>query len=132
MIEVTAAIIEKNDRILIARRKRGKEQAGYWEFPGGRIEKNETAENCLERELREELSVETEIVDFIGVSIYEYSDKTIKLIAFTVKIKSGELKIIDHDKFEWILVEDIANYKFSPADIPLIEKYEKYRLQKKD
>ena len=67
---VAAAVIEKDGKILIAQRKKGWRFAGKWEFPGGKIEPNETPEECLRRELREELGIETEIGDFFCVSTY--------------------------------------------------------------
>lgn len=65
MKQVTAAVIEKDGRVLIAQRKTGDALAGKWEFPGGKLEPGETPEACLRRELREEFGVETEIGDFI-------------------------------------------------------------------
>jgi 8-oxo-dGTP diphosphatase len=127
MIEVTAAILERGSKIMIARRAHGKHLAGYWEFPGGKVELNETPESCLLRELNEEFEIEASIENFIGESIFEYPDKTIKLTAFTCKILSGEMKLNDHDRIEWIETEELSNYKLAPADIPLIELYDKAR-----
>jgi len=64
MIEVTAAIIEDGDKFLIARRAKGKNLAGYWEFPGGKIEAGETAEACLSRELNEEFQINVSVNNF--------------------------------------------------------------------
>lgn len=130
MIFVAAGIIEDRNKILIARRKEGKHLSGYWEFPGGKIEVDESPEDCLKRELREEFSIETEIKNFVGESSYRYPHITIKLMAYTVKIKSGYFKMSDHDKVEWILLEDIKNFKMAPADIPIIKKYEQHRAKR--
>jgi 8-oxo-dGTP diphosphatase len=127
MIVVTAAILEKGNKIMIARRAHGKHLEGYWEFPGGKIELNETPESCLLRELKEEFEIEASIENYIGESIFEYPDKTIILKAFTCKILSGEMKLNDHDRIEWIETEELSNYKLAPADIPLIKLYDKAR-----
>jgi len=130
MIEVTAAIIINKDKILIARRKVGKHLAGHWEFPGGKIEKGETPEECLKRELYEEFSINAKIDSYVGESIYDYSDKIIKLIGYTAQIISGEFKLIDHDKIEWVSLDEILKFMMAPADIPLIKLYESKRNNK--
>ena len=127
MIEVTAAILEEGNKIMIARRAHGKNLAGYLEFPGGKIEHQETPESCLSRELKEEFEVEAYIENYIGESIFEYPDKTIKLLAYTGKIISGEMKLNDHGKIEWIHLEEINKYKLALADLPLIALYDKAR-----
>ena len=127
MIEVTAAILEEGNKIMIARRAHGKHLAGHWEFPGGKIEPQETPESCLSRELKEEFEIEASIENYIGESIFEYPDKTIKLLAYTGEIISGEMKLNDHDKIEWIHLEEINKYKLAPADLPLIAIYDKAR-----
>ena len=127
MIEVTAAILEKGDKIMIARRATGKHLEGFWEFPGGKIEQNETPESCLKRELKEEFDIEIKIGKYIGESVYSYPKKTIRLLAYTSQIINGNMKLNDHDKVEWVDLEEIYNFKLAPADIPLITLYDKAR-----
>jgi 8-oxo-dGTP diphosphatase len=127
MIEVTAAILEEGNKIMIARRGQGKHLAGFWGLPGGKIEQDETPENCLIRELKEEFEICVTIGKYIGESVFEYPEKTIRLRAFTCEIINGKMKLNDHDKIEWIKLEEIANYNLAPADIPLIELYDKAR-----
>jgi len=127
MIEVTAAILEEGNKIMIARRAHGKHLAGYWEFPGGKIEPKETPESCLFRELKEEFEIEASIENYIGESTFKYPDKTIKLLAYTCKIITGKMKLNDHDKVVWIDLEEIVKYKLAPADLPLISLYDKAR-----
>ena len=80
---VTAAIIEKDGYVLIGKRKWGKRRVGNWEFPGGTLEEGETHEQCLKRELQEELAITTEVGDFLCSSEYSYApDWTIKLLAY--------------------------------------------------
>jgi 8-oxo-dGTP diphosphatase len=125
MIQVTAALIEDNDKVLIARRKQGKAMAGFWEFPGGKIEAGETPEQCLARELFEEFGVRAEIGVFVAESIYSYPNITIRLLAYTAKIEKGEFQLQDHDKIEWVSYNQIKNYQLAPADLPILAIYEK-------
>jgi 8-oxo-dGTP diphosphatase len=120
---VIAAIIERDGRILIARRKRGKEHTGNWEFPGGTLEKGETHEQCLKRELQEELAIMVEVGDLFCSSEYSYTpDWTIKLLAYRTTVISGIFNLSDHEEIRWVKAADLANYDFPEADMPIIEK----------
>lgn len=124
MINVVAAILEKEDKVLIARKKKGKPLEGYWEFPGGKIEKGETPEQALIRELKEEMDIEIEVKRYVGESIYDYGDnKIVSLKGYTAKVKSGEIKLSDHDEYRCVTLEEIKEYRMAPADIPLINFY---------
>ena len=125
MVIVTAAVIEKDGRILIARRKKGWRHAGKWEFPGGKIEPGETPEECLQRELREELAIEAEIGEFICSSTYAYSHATIQLLVYHASHVSGEFTLHDHQEMRWVLPEELLQYDFPEADKPIIEKLTK-------
>lgn len=123
MIEVVAAILKKDNKILIARKKQGKSLAGYWEFPGGKIEKGETPEESLKRELMEEMNIKIEMLEYVGESIYDYGNNTvINLKGFLAEIIEGDITLIDHDKYLWVTVDEAKSYKLAPADIPLLEK----------
>lgn len=123
IIKVVAAILQKEDKILIARKKQGKPLAGYFEFPGGKIEEGETPEESLIRELMEEMNIKIAVKEYIGESIYDYgNDKVISLLGYTAEIIDGEIKLSDHDIYEWVTLEQINNYKIAPADIPLINR----------
>lgn len=123
IIKVVAAILQKEDKILIARKKEGKPLEGYFEFPGGKIEKGETTEESLIRELMEEMNIKIAVKEYIGESIYDYgNDKVISLLGYTAEIIDWEIKLSDHDRYEWVTLEQINNYKIAPADIPLIDK----------
>ncbi|KAA5538861.1 (deoxy)nucleoside triphosphate pyrophosphohydrolase [Adhaeribacter rhizoryzae] len=132
MIEVTAGIIEKDNKVLLARRKPGKHLEGYWEFPGGKIENDESPKECLRRELLEEFSIETEILDFIAASVYEYPGKTIKLLGYLVKLVKGNFQLKDHDKIIWVYPDELKTYKLAPADIPIAKEYGKQRFNQKN
>lgn len=122
MIEVTAAIILRDKAILIAQRALGQNLATKWEFPGGKIEAGETPQECLKREIKEELNVEIEVLDFFAESIYAYDRGTIKLMSFWCKWLSGDLTLNVHSRFEWVNLHQLGLYDYAPADIPLVEK----------
>lgn len=118
---VTAAIIKKDNKILIARRAANKHLAGYWEFPGGKIEDNETPEICLKRELNEELGITVNVGNFFMENQHDYGTKIILLQAYLCELISGSIVLRDHDKFEWVVKSDLSNFNFAPADIPFVK-----------
>ncbi len=122
MITVTAAIIEKNNLIMAARRKSGSHLAGYWEFPGGKLEVKETEEECLARELREEFDIECTVGNFFAESVYDYGTKIIRLLGYRVSHRSGAFRCRDHDKIVWLPIDQLHSLKWAPADVPLVEK----------
>lgn len=126
MINVTAAIIEKEGKVLAARRKPGSHLAGYWEFPGGKLEDGETPEQCLRRELAEEFQVDSNIGSFVGESIYDYGSKVIRLMAYLVEHVDGEFELIDHDDIRWLSFDELNEVNWAPADIPLVEQYKTF------
>jgi len=119
---VTAAIIIKNNRVLLMRRKKGLKLEGYWEFPGGKIENDETPQLCLERELHEELCVKSKAGKIIAESIYKYGHDVIKLIGIETMLIEDNFKLTAHDKAEWVVIGNIINYRLTPADIPIAKK----------
>ncbi len=121
MKQVTAAVIEKDGRVLIAQRKSGDALAGKWEFPGGKLEPGETPEACLRRELKEEFGVETEIGDFICSSEFEYRHFHIELLAYRARHISGKFELRDHAAIAWVPPADLLKYDLASADIPVVK-----------
>jgi 8-oxo-dGTP diphosphatase len=122
MKKVTAAIIIKDGFYFIAKRKKSDKLANKWEFPGGKIENGETAEECLKREIEEELKINVKIGDFFGESIYHYPQDAIQLLAYWVYWESGSIELMAHDEFKWVSLSELDFYDFAPADIPLVKK----------
>ncbi|SHO49864.1 (deoxy)nucleoside triphosphate pyrophosphohydrolase [Desulfopila aestuarii] len=121
IITVTAAIIEKDGRILAARKRDGLHLAGYWEFPGGKLEAHETPEDCLRRELTEELGIHCEIGPFLAESLHDYGTKIIRLLGFHARHTRGDFHLTDHDAIRWLTAEELATVQWAPADIPLVD-----------
>lgn len=121
MKRVTAAVLEKDGKILLAQRKRGDALAGKWEFPGGKLEPGETPEACLRRELREEFGVETEIGAFVCSSEFEYKHARIELLVYRARHLSGEFRLNDHDAMAWVRPEDFSGYDLASADLPVVK-----------
>lgn len=128
MIEVTAAIISKGSKILIARRSPHKHLGGFWELPGGKIEFGETPQECLRRELIEELGMNVKVGALYMENLCQYPEKTILLKAYLCELISEDLVLTAHDKTEWIDVADYPNYQFAPADVPIIESLLNYNF----
>lgn len=123
MIDVVAAIIKNNEgKILIAQRNLKKSQGGLWEFPGGKIEHDETKEEAIIREIKEELNMDIKCDGYFDDKIYEYPDKIIRLIALNCTMLKDSYEILEHEQVKWIKIEDFKNYEFAPADMYFVEK----------
>jgi 8-oxo-dGTP diphosphatase len=129
VIDVTAAVIVKDGKILAARRAPGKHLEGYWEFPGGKLEPLETPEKCLERELAEEFAITSLVGAFIGESLYDYGSKIVRLLAFEVEHISGDFELNDHDELRWLSFDELLGVDWAPADIPLVELYRQQKTE---
>ena len=122
MITVVVALIEKDNKYLIARRSTGSSDVlGKWEFPGGKVEQEETEENAIEREIKEEFEIDIKAIRFLTNNVCEYPSKTIDLRLYECKYLSGEFHLHDHSEYVFVDKNDIINYDLCPADIPLAE-----------
>lgn len=123
IIPVVAAIIVKENKILAARRKAGLHLAGYWEFPGGKVEPSESNQAALLRELKEEFGISANVDYLVGENTHQYGEKIIKLSAYRVHHLSGYFQLRDHDKIEWLGPDQLYTLNWAPADIPLIDDF---------
>ena len=122
MIKVVAALIEKEGKILIAKRSTGAEETiGKWEFPGGKVEAGETEEQAIEREINEELELKIKATEFLTNNQCEYPNKKIDLRLYRCEYINGEFKLHDHSEYKWVYPEELLTYDLAPADIPLAE-----------
>ena len=121
IITVICGIITNADgKIFIARRKKDKSLGGKWEFPGGKIEKDETQEECLQRELNEEFNMQVKVGEKLGENEHNYENFSIRLIAYNCEFISATYELMDHDAFEWVSKESLTNYELAEADIPFV------------
>lgn len=119
-ILVVAALIKKNNNVLIARRSTGDENVlGKWEFPGGKVEPNETEEHAIEREIKEEFELDIKANKYIINNVCEYPTKIVDLRLYECEYISGEFKLHDHSEYKWVNINELLNYDLAPADIPL-------------
>ena len=122
MITVVAAYIEKDDKVLIARRSTGDPNVlGKWEFPGGKVKENEDEFNAIEREIKEEFELKIVAKDFITNSAFVYPSKTVDLRLYRCEYISGEFHLHDHSEYKFVSKKELLNYDLAPADIPLAE-----------
>ncbi|MBU0605260.1 MAG: 8-oxo-dGTP diphosphatase MutT [Candidatus Omnitrophica bacterium] len=122
IFRVTAAVIEKDGKILIAKRRIGDRHGGRWEFPGGKIDAGETPEECLKRELKEELGIEAEIGELICSSTFKYMFVPLELLVYKVRHISGKFRALDHDELKWVEPSELAKYNFVKADVKVVKK----------
>ncbi len=123
-IHVVAAIIRnKENQTLIARRREGKALAGYFEFPGGKVDDEESHEEALIREINEELGLHIEVGSFVKESEYNDEFGTIHLHGYDCSIIGeipDKINSIDHDQVLWVDTDELERYRFAPADIPIV------------
>lgn len=120
MIKVVCALIKKEDKVLIAKRATGDINVyGKWEFPGGKVEINETEESAIEREIKEEFEIEIKAKKFITNNICKYPKKVIDLRLYECDYISGDIKLNDHLEYKWVRINELLNYDLAEADIVL-------------
>jgi 8-oxo-dGTP diphosphatase len=121
-IAVTAAIIVRENRVLVARRKSGAKLAGYWEFPGGKVDPGESPEVCLEREIEEELGVRDLVIKrHFLTTAHQYDFGEIQLIVFLCTCDTVPDSSQAHDALEWAELGDLEKYQWAPADLPAVQ-----------
>lgn len=124
-IRVVAAIIVEDGKVFSTQRGYGEFQGG-WEFPGGKIEANETPEDALVREIKEELDTEIEVVELLDTVEYDYPTFHLSMDCFICNIKSGDLVLKEHEAAKWLSKDELDSVDWLPADLGLIPKIAEY------
>ncbi len=122
-LRVACAIIEQNDKILAAQRSERMSLSLKWEFPGGKIYEDESASECLKREVREELGIEVMIHESYPEVTHSYPDFMVTLYPFRCSIVSGEIVLYEHKSIVWVALEDLHRLDWADADWPIINTY---------
>ena len=124
-IYVACAIIELDGKILCTQRSESMSLPLKWEFPGGKINDGESPEECLKRELHEELGIEVTIGAPLPISTYHYPTFSVTLYPFICKIESGEIVLHEHSAMSWMSPEKLQNLDWAEADGPVIKEYQR-------
>jgi len=115
MILVVAGILYREDKFLIAQRNILKDQGGLWEFPGGKVENNETYEEALKREIKEELDGDIDNIQYLGEIIHSYPEKTVQIIYFKADLLN-DIRSNEHEQLCWITAKERERFVFADAD----------------
>jgi 8-oxo-dGTP diphosphatase len=122
-ILVACAIIEKDGMVLAAQRGRGRSHVGSWEFPGGKVRENESAEEAVVREIREELGASISVMKMLDKVTYSYPDKTVTLIPFVCRPVSGSFSAKEHMDIRWVDAAEAQGLAWLPPDREILEAY---------
>jgi mutator protein MutT len=120
-VEVSAGLVFRDGKLLITQRYADSHLGGLWEFPGGKREPNETFEQCLIRELREELGIEVEVLERIQTVTHTYPEKTVLLNFFRCRWIANEPQTLGCPAFRWVQAEELKRHEFPAADAQLLE-----------
>ena len=118
IIEVVGAAIIKEEKVLAMQRSEQMTLPGMWEFPGGKVEADETEQEALIREIKEELNVTINILDYINEASYDYDFGTVQLKVYTAEIISGQITLEEHSDGKWVTADELKNIDWAPVDIP--------------
>ena len=122
-LDVTCAIIERDEKILCTQRSEAMSLPLKWEFPGGKIKSGESVEDCLRRELIEELGVHVNIGFALRPHTHHYETFSVILYPFVCSITSGDITLHEHKAFMWLAPEKLHELDWAEADLPVIQTY---------
>ena len=124
-IKVVAAIIIEDGKVFATQRGYGEFKDG-WEFPGGKTEPDETSEDAVVREIKEELDTEVEVIELLDTVEYDYPKFHLSMDCFICRIKSGDLVLKEHEAAKWLTKETLDSVDWLPADLGLVGKIRRY------
>src|SRR5690606_169813 len=122
MLHVTCAIIEHKNKFLICQRSERMKLPLKWEFPGGKIEIGESKEECLKREIKEEMGLEIEVGSALPHVEHHYPEFSLRLYPFFCKWTGGALVIAEHAQVIWVSLDELKNYDWAEADLPIVRE----------
>lgn len=121
MQKIMAAALMKENKILIAKRNYGS-LAGFWEFPGGKLEGGETDEECLCRELKEELSVDIIVEEYLGRETFSVDETEYEVLLYRATLLQEGLQLRVHSQLTWVEKDKLLQYKLAPVDVKLVKQ----------
>lgn len=122
VLKVTCAIIYFGDKILVVQRSESMVLPLKWEFPGGKIEENESEEDCIKREIKEELNIEIDLVKRLTPSYFNYPNISIELIPFKANYLQGEIILNEHKQYLLIKKHELSDLDLAEADLPILKE----------
>lgn len=122
LLRVACAIILINDKILVVQRGEKMNLPLKWEFPGGKIEPNESEEECIRREIKEELTIEIVLLKKLSTTFFEYPNIKIELIPFVAQYLSGKLTLKEHKSYRLLTLSELSNLDWAEADLPIVKE----------
>jgi 8-oxo-dGTP diphosphatase len=128
MINVTCAIIYFNNKILVTQRSEKMKLPLKWEFPGGKLEENESEIDCIKREIKEEINIEIEILKKLSNSIFDYGEFQVNLIPFISMYVTGEIILSEHKDYKIIDKSELLKLNWAEADLPIVDELLKLEL----
>ncbi len=123
MLKVCCAIIQHGDKVLVAQRSESMLLPLKWEFPGGKVEKGESVEACIVREIKEELSLSIKVVQQLTPVVHHYDTFSLELIPFVCMSNSEQFVSAEHKSIVWSAKSDLLSYDWAEADIPIVHEY---------
>ena len=127
VVRVVSSVIFEGNMVLAAQRGYGKYE-GWWEFPGGKIEENETNEQALRREIKEELDIDINVGKLMTIIEYSYPEFHLKMYCYKCTINSGQIRLIEHKNCRWVGAKDIMDLKWLPADLNFVKELKQLLL----
>ena len=124
LIHVAVGILKRNNTVLVAERPTDKPYAGYWEFPGGKVEANKTAEQALKRELHEELGIDILTAQPWFEHIHHYPDKSVQLDMWLVTEFTGEPHSKEQQQLRWVTFDEMCHLRLLEGNIPIMSRIE--------
>ena len=125
MIEVAAAMIRDGDKILICQRANDDDCGMLWEFPGGKREAGETLEQCIVREMQEELELDIQVRGVFAKTSYPFNGRDIYFTFFNAEIVGGEMVLNVHNAAKWVCSAELGAYEFMPPDVEIVESLQR-------
>lgn len=122
MIDVAAALLFRDGRVLLTQRRPDDHLGGLWEFPGGKREPGESLRDCLRRELREELGIEVEVREVVERATHSYPDRAVNIEFFRCRLLAGEPQLLGCQDLAWAGPGELARYRFPAADARVVAK----------